>query len=102
MIHEMISNTRVPTIYTMHQYGLAEYKGSKILILPDAIYDFDTERFFMKHETLNFYFMGGNDGITVEVGDTKARIDDSHLPHFGKNDDLTYGSMAIDMAKMYK
>jgi hypothetical protein len=58
LIHEMISNTKVPTIVTYYQYGLHDYKGSKIMILPDAVYDFDTERIFPKHDKVDFYFMG--------------------------------------------
>ena len=35
LIHEMISATRVPTIYTYPRYGLNEYKGMQIMVYGD-------------------------------------------------------------------
>lgn len=87
MIHEMISNTKVPTIVTYHQYWLHDYKGSKIMILPDAVYDFDTDRIFPKHEKVDFYFMGWNDGITVDPG---SNIDLNNVPKFTRSEESGY------------
>ncbi len=87
MLHEMISNTKVPTINTYHQYGLHDYKGSKIMILPDGVYDFDTDRIFPKHDKVDFYFMWWNDGITVDPG---SNIDLNNVPRFTRWEDATY------------
>lgn len=100
IIHEMISNTKVPTISTYSQYGLNVYKGWEIMILPNAVYDFDTKRFFPKHESLDFYFMGGNDGITVEIN-KNTEIDPKHLPLFSKNDDIKYVDLLKYTSQMY-
>lgn len=86
MLHEMISNTKVPTITTYFQYWLQDYKGSPILILPDWVYDFDTWRLFPKHDKVDFYFLGWNDGITVDAWD----LDLNNVPRFTKWEELSY------------
>lgn len=98
MIHEMISNTKVPTITTYHQYGLHDYKGTKVLILPDGVFDFDTGRLFPKHDKVDFYFLGGNDGITVDPG---SNIDINNIPRFTKWDEQNYDHFHWLTASIY-
>ena len=98
ILHEMISNTKVPTIHTYQQYGLNEYKGGKIMILPDAVYDFENERFFPKHESLDFYFLGGNDGIAVDGWD----VDLNNVPRFSRNEESGYDDYFAITDKLYE
>ena len=78
LIHEMISATRVPTIYTYPRYGLNEYKGMQIMVYGDWVLDIETKRWYPKNEKMWFYFLGGNDGIKIDNSDE----DSNQVPRF--------------------
>lgn len=78
LIHEMISGTRVPTIYTYPRYGLNEYKGMQIMVYGDGVLDIETKRWYPKNEKMGFYFLGGNDGIKIDNSDEAS----NQVPRF--------------------
>jgi hypothetical protein len=56
-LHEMVTTASVPTIYSVAQYGYNDYKGNKVMVFPDGVYDMDNRKFFPKHDTLPYYFL---------------------------------------------
>lgn len=62
-IHALISSTEVPVVFWYTQYGVNEYKGNSILLLPDGVFDMTTHKYFPKDEETSIYFMWGNDGL---------------------------------------
>lgn len=100
-IHEMITSSRVPTIYSVAQYGFNTYKGNKVMVFPDWVWDMDIRKYYPKHETLPYYFIWWQDGIWVDGESEAWHVSIENVPRFNWVTGTTLEEYVSIAKKMY-
>jgi len=101
-VHALISHTEVPIIYGYQQYGVNEYKGNQILLLPDGVFDITTKKYFPKDEETAIYFLGGNDGMMYTPPLATAVADPKNIAAIGRLEKYTFDDYMSFSNKIYK
>jgi len=66
MIHSMIANTPVPTIYVLPRYGRNIFMGSEVMVYANGVFDIQRKMYFPKAPDASFYFLDGTDWFVVQ------------------------------------